>query len=116
MVALAGQVGAQLPRKNLVTRRLASLDKGSVSIFRHCAPLFLWAAAACFMVQRSGSRGAGHFKWGAERLSQTRRVLCRWAKIAAMVRPFALRPGGVARQAWGLRCERISWFMASLIA
>src|SRR5260370_12958807 len=101
MVASAGQVGAQLPRSNFVTRRLGSVDKASVNILRHCFPLFLWAAAACFIVQRSGSSAAGHFKCGAEVLGHTRRELCRGAKIAAVVRPLPLWPGGCAPPAGG---------------
>src|SRR5260370_38722824 len=116
MVASAGQVGAELPRSNFVTRRLGSVDKASVSILRHCFPLFLWAAAACFIVQRSGLSGAGHFKCGAECFSHTSRLLCRGAKIGAMVRPLPLWPGGCARRARGSRCERISWFIAALTA
>src|SRR5208282_3698572 len=116
MVASAGQVGAQLPREYIVTRRLGLSESASVSIARHCAPLFLCAAAACFIVQRSGSSGFGHFRCGAEFRSHTRRLLCRCAKMAAIVRPLPFLPGGSARQARGSRSERMSWFIASLIA
>src|ERR1700730_11887828 len=116
MVAPAGQVGAQLPRENFVTRRFASPNRASVSIRRHCAALFLCAEAACFIVQRSGSSAAGHFRCGAEFLIHERRLLCRCAKIAAIVRPLPLLPGGSARLARGSRRASTSWFIASLIA
>src|SRR5689334_24524921 len=73
MIAFAGQTGDQLPRENFVTRRFTLLDKASLSMARHCAPLFLCAAAACFIVQRSGLSGVGHFRCGAEFLSHTDR-------------------------------------------
>src|SRR5882724_3303249 len=108
MVAPAGQVGAQLPRENFVTRRFEPSEKASFNMRRHCAALFLCAAAACFIVQRSGSSRAEHFRCGAEFLSQIRWLLCRCAKIAAMVRTFRLWPGDSARHALGSRRERIS--------
>ena len=96
MVPPAGQVCAQLPRENFVTRRFGSAERASVNIRKHCPALFRCAAAACFIVHRSGSSGAGHFKCGAEFFSQTSRQLCKCAKIAAMVRPLPFLPGGSA--------------------
>jgi hypothetical protein len=58
MVGLAGQVGAQLPRENWVTRHLG-FDKASVSMRRHCVALLVCAEDACLGVQRSGFRGTG---------------------------------------------------------
>src|SRR6202451_4799005 len=116
MVASAGHVGAQLPRENFVTRLFGSPDKASASIRRHCVALFRCAAEAFLIVQRSGSSGAGHFRCGAEFLIHERRLLCRRAKIAAMVRPFPFSPSGSALHARGSRRERRSWFIASLIA
>src|ERR1700722_12391852 len=116
MVPPAGQVCAQLPRENFVTRRFGFAERASVNIRKHCAALFRCAAAACFIVHRSGSSGAGHFKCGAEFLSHTSRLLCKCAKIAAIVRPLPFLPGGSARQARGSRLERITWFIPSLLA
>src|SRR5579863_3090990 len=116
MVGVAGQTCDQLPRENFLTLRFESGDKASFNIRRHCAALFLWADAACLMVQRKGSSGAGHFRCGAEFLSHTKRLLCRCVKMAAMLRPPRFLPGGSARQARGSRCERINWFIASLMA
>src|SRR6202030_3111867 len=116
MVPPAGHVRVQLPRENFVTRRFGAAERASVNIRRHCAALLLCAAAACFMVQRSGSSGGGHFRCGAEFFSHTRRLLCRCEKMAAMVRPLPFLPGGWARHARGSRSERMSWFIASLLA
>src|SRR5271165_2803571 len=87
MVAPAGQSCDQLPRENLVTRREAGSESASFSMARHLEALWRCAARACLMVQRNGSRGAGRLRCGAEFLSQLRRLLCRWAKMAARVRP-----------------------------
>ena len=114
MVAPAGQVRVQLPRQNFVTLRWVAPDKASLSIRTHRAALFACADAACWIVQRAGSSGAGHFKCGADPFSQTSRALCRWAKIAAMVRPPNPAPGKSARQARGSRWASNHWFMASL--
>src|ERR1700674_774763 len=116
IVAPAGQVRVQLPRENFATRRFGSPDKASASIRRHCAALFLCAAAACVSVQRSGSSGAGHFRCGAEFLIHVRRLLCRCAKIAPIVRPFPHSPGGFALHARRSRCASTSWFIASFTA
>src|SRR5579864_7161692 len=106
MVAPAGHTGAQAPRENFVTLRFGPDENTSVSMRRHWAALFLCAAAAWRLVQRSGSSGAGHFRCGAEFFSHTRRLLCRWAKRAAMVRPLPALPGGFARQARGSSLAR----------
>src|SRR5579859_94280 len=116
MVPPAGHVCDQLPRENFETRRFAEADNASVNMRRHCSALFLCAAAACFLVQRPGSSGAGHFKCGAEFFSHTSRLLCRCAKMAAMVRPLPFSPGAWVRHARASRFERMSWFMASLLA
>ena len=63
MEAPAGHTRVQLPRENFVTLRFGSADRASVSMRRHCAGL-LCADAACFIVQRSGSSGAGHLRCG----------------------------------------------------
>lgn len=104
MAPPAGHTGAQLPRENFVTRRFSSAVRASDSMRTHCAALFLCAASACFIVHRYGSSAAGHFRCGAEFFSQTRRELCRWAKMAAIVRPPLRAPGNSARQAWGFKC------------
>ncbi len=93
--ALNGHGCAQLPRENFVTRRSARFDSASFSISRHRAALWRCAARACLIVQRVGSSGFGHFKCGAEFLSQLKRLLCRWAKIAARVRPGLSKLDGV---------------------
>src|ERR1700730_10515400 len=111
MVPPAGHVGTQLSRENFETRRFGAAERASVNMRRHCAALLLCAAAACFMVQRWGSSVVGHFRCGRERLSYLRRLLCRCAKMAAMVRPLPYSPGAWARHARGSRCERMSWFM-----
>src|SRR5580704_3106394 len=116
MVPPAGHVCDQLPRENFATRRFGAAERASDNMRRHCAALLLCAAAACFMVQRSGSSGGGHFRCGAEFLSHESRLLCRCAKMAAMVRPPPFLPGGWARHARASRCERMSWFIASLLA
>src|SRR5277367_166005 len=116
MVPVAGQVGIQLSRTNLVMRRFGSAERASASIRWHCAALFLRAAAACFLVQRWGFSGGGHSRCGADFLSHFRRQLWRCAKMAAMVRLEAFRLGSWARQVRVSRRERMSWFMASLIA
>src|SRR5580700_3537003 len=116
IVPPAGHVCVQLPRQNFETRRFGSAERASDNMRKHCAALLLCAAAACFMVQRSGSSGGGHFRCGAEFFSHERRTLCRWAKMAAMVRPLPFWPGGWARHARGSRLERMSWFIASLLA
>src|SRR5579864_941877 len=103
IVPPAGQTGTQLPRENFLTRRAAPPDKASVSILKHCVALCLCAAAACWIVHRNGSSGAGHFKCEAEFLIHTSRLLCRCTKIAAIVRPLPFFPSGSARQARGSR-------------
>ena len=114
IVPPAGHTGTQLPRENLVTRRFAPPDNASASIRKHCVALCLCAAAACRIVQRNGSSGAGHFRCGAEFFSQTSRLLCKCAKMAAIVRPPRFVPGNSARQARGSRCASRIWFIASL--
>src|ERR1700730_2703602 len=108
MVPPAGHVWVQLPRENFVTRRFGAAERASDNMRKHCAALLRCAAAARFMVQRSGSTGAGHFICGAEFFSHTRRLLCRCAKIAAIVRPLPFLPGTWARHARGSRSERMS--------
>src|SRR5438270_10683820 len=66
MVPPAGQVGTQPSRENFLTRRFGLADKASVSMRRHCAALFLCAAATCLIEHRCGSSGAGRFRCGAE--------------------------------------------------
>src|SRR5436190_19363463 len=90
MVPPAGHTGTQPSREYFATRRFGAAESASDNMRKHCAALFLCAAAACFIVQRRGSSSAGHFKCGAEFLSHETRQLCRCAKIAAMVRllPF----------------------------
>src|ERR1700690_1090911 len=116
MVLPAGQVCAQLPRENFWTRRLGDAERASDNMRRHWAELFLCAAAAWRMVQRPGSRGAGHFRCGAEFFSHTRRQLWRCAKMAAIGRPLPFLPGGWARQARESMLERMIWFIESLAA
>src|ERR1700678_3599718 len=99
IVAPAGQVCAQLPRANFATRRFGAAESASLNIRKHCAPLFACAAEACLIVQRSGSSRAGHLKCGAEFFSQERRTLCKWTKIAAIVRPPRSLAGSCAPHA-----------------
>src|SRR5260370_39797047 len=116
MVPPGGHVCVQLPRENFATRRFGAAESASDSMRRHCAALLLCAAAACLMVQRSGSSGGGHFKCGAEFFSHTSRLLCRGAKMAAMVRPLPFLPGSWARHARGSRWERMNAIIPSLVA
>src|SRR5713226_1558949 len=98
MVPPAGHVGIQRSRENFETRRFGAAERASDNMRRHCAPLLLCAAAACFMVKQWRSSGGGHLRCGAFLFSHLRRQLCKCAKMAAMLRPLPFSPGGWARQ------------------